>query len=210
MPLIRKPHAGTVATPAIQDLRAALLASSADERWSAARQLAGQPGHVALLAEALAREGDPRVREALFTALARDGSDEAVAAILPFIRSSEAALRTGALDALATLPGAIAVHIEQLLADDDADVRLLSCDLVRRLPTADAALHLTRLLARETAVNVCAAAVEVLSEVGDTRALPALHACAARFVDDSFLVFAIELAVRRIGKTQASDPPAPA
>jgi len=210
MPLIRKPQTGTVASPAIQDVRAALNASSADERWSAARQLAGQPGHDALLAETLMRESDPRVREALFTALARDGSEQAVAAILPFIRSSDAGLRTGALDALATLPQAIAIHIETLLADDDPDVRILSCDLVRHLPTADAALHLTRLLARETTVNVCAAAVEVLSEVGDARALPALHACAARFAEDSFLVFAIELAVRRIGETGASAPPAPA
>jgi HEAT repeat protein len=210
MPLIRKPPTGTVAPPAIPDVRAALLAFSAEERWSAARQMGDEPGHAALLADALAREGDPRVREALFTALARDGGDQAVAAILPFIRSSDAALRTGALDALATLPQAIVAHIEKLLADADPDVRILSCDLARRLPTAEATQVLTALLERETTVNVCAAAVEVLSEVGDARALPALHACAARFVDDAFLVFAIELAVRRIGETGASVPPAPA
>lgn len=210
MPLIRKPQAETVSSPAMGDMAAALLSSSADERWSAARQLAGQPGHAVLLAKTLARESDPRVREALFTALARDGGDQAVAGLLPFIRSSDAALRTGALDALATLPQAIAAHIEKLLADDDADVRILSCDLARRLPGADATQHLTQLLARESTVNVCAAAVEVLSEVGDARALPALHACAARFVDDSFLVFAIELAVRRIGETGAPVPPATA
>lgn len=210
MPLIRKPQTGTVAPPAIADMRAALFAPSAEDRWSAARQLGDQPGHVALLADALAREGDPRVREALFTALARDGGDQAVAAILPFIRSSDAALRTGALDALATLPRAIAAHIENLLADADPDVRILSCDLARSLPTAEATQYLTQLLGRETTVNVCAAAVEVLSEVGDGGALPALHACAARFADDGFLVFAIELAVRRIGETGTFAPPASA
>ena len=210
MPLIRKPQAETVSSPAIGDMAAALLSSSADERWSAARQLAGQSGHAVLLAETLSRESDARVREALFTALARDGGEQAVAGILPFIRSSDAALRTGALDALATLPQAIAVHIEKLLADDDADVRILSCDLARRLPAADATKYLTQLLAREGTANVCAAAVEVLSEVGDARALPGLHACAARFVDNSFLVFAIELAVRRIGETGTPVPPATA
>lgn len=210
MPLIRKPQTETVPAPSLGDAAAALRASSADERWSAARQLGDQPGHAGLLADALARESDPRVREALFSALARDGGDQAVAAILPFISSSDAALRTGALDALATLPRAIAANIAKLLADGDPDVRILSCDLARRLPAAEATSHLTALLDRETAANVCAAAVEVLSEVGDDRALPTLRACAARFVDNSFLVFAIELAVRRIGETGSSVPPAPA
>ncbi len=45
---------------------------SPDARWAAARDAAGQPGTVPALAEALARESDLRVREAIFTALAAD------------------------------------------------------------------------------------------------------------------------------------------
>jgi HEAT repeat protein len=206
MPLIRKPQTGTSPPADLADVDAALQAASADERWSAARQLGGQPGHAGLLIAALGRESDARVREALFTALARDGSAEAISGILPFIRAQDAALRTAALDALATRPGAIAAHIESLLADPDRDVRILSCDLVRRLPSAEATLCLSALLARETDLNVCAAAVEVLSEVGDDRARPALEACATRFAGDGFLDYAIQVALRRIGE----DRPPPA
>ena len=66
------------------------------------------------MAEALAGvEGDPRVREALFTGLARDGSQEAVSA-LSFLRSPDAGLRTGAMDSLAMVPQAIEDNIEKL------------------------------------------------------------------------------------------------
>jgi HEAT repeat protein len=198
MPLIRKPDAAP--SPAPRDAARDLMAGSVEERWAAARQLGGEPGQAALLGQALARESDARVREALFSALARDGSEAAVAAILPFLRAPDAALRTLALDALATLPDAVARHIGELLADPDPDVRLLSCDLVRRLSNPDASRHLGALLERETSVNVCGAAVEVLSEVGDAGALPALRACAARFPGETFLGFAIDLVIRRIGE----------
>jgi HEAT repeat protein len=207
MPLIRKPDAKTVpSSSGVVDVRAGLLAKSPDDRWSAARRLGGAPGDAAPLVGALQAEKDARVREALFSALARDGSDEAIGAILSFIRSPDAALRTGALDALATLPGAISTHVENLLADADPDVRILSCDLARRLPAAEANHHLSALLKRESAANVCAAAVEVLSEVGDSSVLPALAACAARFASDGFLPFAIEEVTRRIGNEHAQPP----
>jgi HEAT repeat protein len=209
MPLIRKPDGGPASAPP-RDARHDLLSGNAEERWAAARRLGAEQGHAALLAEALAREKDARVREVLFSALAHDGGDVAVAAILPFIRSPDASLRTAALDALAMMPTAIAAHIAALLSDPDADVRILSCDLARRLPTAEASRHLARLLEREQVVNVCGAAVEVLSEVGDESALAALHACAARFPNEAFLGFAIELAARRIGEGRDLGPPATA
>jgi hypothetical protein len=47
-------------------------------------------------------------------------------------------------------------------------------------------------------VNVCAAAVDVATENGTASLLPALAAARARFADDSFLVFAVDLARNRI------------
>lgn len=200
MPLIRKPQ-NVLSCPAPDpNALVHLRASGADERWAAARQLGGQPGYAVLLAEALAREDDPRVREALFTALAQDGGTAAVAVILPFLRSPDAALRMGALDALATLPDAVATNIGELLTDPDPDVRTLSCDLARRLPASEANSHLGALLDRELDGNVCAAAVEVLSEVGTEDAIAALRSCAARFADNRFLIYAIELAIQRLGE----------
>jgi hypothetical protein len=89
MPLIRKPSGPIPEPPA-----ASLTASSSDERWVAARAAANAPDGVALLTTALARENDPRVQEAIFSALARIATTESAAAVLPYLRSNDASLRT--------------------------------------------------------------------------------------------------------------------
>jgi HEAT repeat protein len=122
---------------------------------------------------------------------------------LPYLSSDDASLRTGALDALRAMPDATAPHIQKLLGDVDADVRLLACELVRNQPSGDATRLLSAILATERQANVCAAAVEVLAEVGGPELLPLLAECAARFPDDPFLGFAIQIASERIG-SQAS------
>jgi len=201
MPLIRKdtggpPPSDMDAAPATATL---LFDGTADQRWDAARRLADDAGGVAQLSAALAIEREPRVREAILTSLVRQGGDAAVRAILPHIRSDDASLRTGVLDALHALPQALTPHMAELLADPDPDVRLLSCDLARALEPADASRLLCDLLDRETEVNVCAAAVDALAEVGGPDALPVLARCADRFPDEPFLGFAIKVAAERIG-----------
>jgi HEAT repeat protein len=190
MPLIRK----TSDKPQTAATEAKLSSASADERWSAAREAHDVPA----LAEALARESEPRVREALFTALARVATPDAAEVLLPYVASDAADIRTGALDALRAMPEATAQHLPRLLGDADADVRLLACDLVRDMRGPEAPRLLCALIATEPQANVCAAAVEVLTEVGDASALPALTACAARFPADPFLGFAIRTAAERI------------
>ena len=147
---------------------------------------------------ALATEADARVREALLSGLARAGTDESLDAILQLLRSDDASARTSALDALRTMPAIVAAHLPRLLEDDDADVRLLACELAREIPAEQAIPLLAGLLARDPHPNVCAAAVEVLAEVGTPDILPALEACAARFPDEPFLTFATRAAADRI------------
>ena len=86
-----------------------------------------------------------------------------------------------------------------MLSDPDPDVRLLVCEIARGLETAQANRLLCDLLDREGEVNVCAAAVEVLTEAGGPESVPVLQACAARFRHEPFLGFAIRVALDRIG-----------
>ncbi len=198
MPLIRKDAATATPTAKPVDARGDLASADTETRWNAARLLARDPSSAVALGEALAVESDPRVREALFTSLAHLQTPAAVAAILPHIRSPDAAVRAGALDALSAMPQAAQSELPGLLEDPDPDVRLLVCDIVRRLPGPVATRLLCDLLGRETQANVCGAAVEALSEVGDETALPALAACAAQFPAEPFLVFSIKVASSRI------------
>jgi HEAT repeat protein len=200
MPLIRKPPVGPPDPDPSDARRAAemLRAGSADERWSAARTLGGRPDGTKTLAEALTRETNLRVREAIFTSLVRLGSMEAIDAVLPHLRADDANLRTGALDALRAMIGAARTVLPTLLRDPDADIRVLTCDLARELPAPDATKLLCEVLARETELNVCAAAVDVLADIGEAEALPFLRDCAARFQEANFLGFAINVAMERI------------
>jgi HEAT repeat protein len=197
MPLIRKsPEAAP--SPSMASPAGALRGGTPDERWAAARALAIPEG-VGALAEALIAETDPRIREAILTSLARIGSPEAAAAVVPHIRSDDASVRTAALDALRAMPGAAATALPDLLADADADVRLLACELVRALPTPEATRLLCVLIERDAEANVCAAAIDVLAEAAGPDALPALALCADRFSDQPFLTFAAKIAAERIG-----------
>jgi HEAT repeat protein len=205
MPLIRK-GPETTAAPAPErpeQALAALGAGDADARWNAARGLAGHAAAVSALAQAARRETDPRVREALFTSLARIDTPEAADAVIAFVRSDDADVRTEALDALRIMIGAVRPRLPELLSDDDDDVRILCCDLVRELSSAEASRLLGPLLVGDSAPNVCAAAVDVLAEVGDPSVLPSLEACAARFPGETFLVFAAKVAAERIADEHA-------
>lgn len=197
MPLIRKSPA-----PAAGDRLpvGGLASADADARWTAARRLGDDPDSVEALGRALAQESEPRVREAILTSLTRIGGPRAAAVITPHLRSDDAALRTAALDALRALPEAASEHLAELLADPDSDVRVLACELGRVVPQAAADRLLSRLLEREAHPNVCAAAVEVLAEVGSAQALPALDACAQRFAGEPFLAFSIRTARARISE----------
>ena len=199
MPLIRKPSP-SVAPPALDAATslAALENGTDDERWAAARVVSQMPGGVAALAKAIKSERDLRVREAILTSLARTGTPEGMEALLPFVRSDDAQLRTGALDALRATKEGVRPYLPQLLHDRDADVRLLACELARNLPADEASRFLCDLLDAETEPNVCAAAVEVLAEVGGPAALPSLARCAERFRGTPFLDYSIEITAERI------------
>jgi HEAT repeat protein len=205
MPLVRRGSTkATAPSFDVSTLTAALSGGSTDERWAAARSAAELPEGLSLLNGALSREVDARVREAIFTSMARIRTSESAAALLPYLRSDDASLRAGALDALRAMPDATAPHIPGLLSDDDADVRLLACELVRNQPAGEVSRLLRPILATENQANVCGAAVEVLAEAGGPELLPLLAECAARFSDDPFLGFAIQVASDRIG-SQASN-----
>jgi len=201
MPLIRKSSSiDCEAKGVIFDPQAALISANPDERYAAARALATKQEGIETLARALTGETDARVREAILTSLLQIDSARSVELLLPYIRSEHAEIRTGVLDALRTVPMETRRHIDFLLGDREADVRLLACDLLRDQRGEDATAVLSALLDVETDVNVCAAALDVLAEVGTPMALPALQRCRERFLHSPFIVFAIHAAADRIGR----------
>ncbi len=166
-------------------------------RW-AARDLAEFPQAVEALSRRLEIEADHSVREVIFTTLNRIGGVAAVDGVLPLLRSEDANLRNGAIEVLSALPQAVGPRIEALLHDVDVDVRIFTVNLLCDLKHPDVPQWLQQVLQSEAHVNVVAAAIEVLAEVGNAKVLPALHAVRKRFPDDPFIGFAADMAQQRI------------
>ncbi len=203
MPLVKGGRKGSAPGGASITNPPSLDSSDAESRWAAARGLTGQAEAVPALSVALARETVPRVREAIMTALIRIGDTASVEAILPYLRSQNAGLRAAAIEALQAMPSAIAPFIAPLFSDTDSDVRLLATELARNIKASEATPLLCDLIEREQHPNVCAAAIDVLIEVGTPEALPALEKCAVRFAATPFLPFAISMAIARISGAKA-------
>lgn len=174
--------------------------TSADpvQRRHAARDLARMPQASPVLGQALAKETDPSVREALFTSLGTLADDSAVQALIPLLRTEDAALRNGAIETLSGMPQAVGPSIQRLLQDADPDVRLFTVNLLGDLRHAEVNAWLCQVLRQEPEINVVAAAIEVLAETGSAGERAALLGARDRFSDDPFIGFATQVALERI------------
>ena len=169
-------------------------------RW-AARDLAIHPHAVADLCAHLARETDHSVRQVIFTTLGCLGGSDVAQGLIPLLRSDDPMLRNSAIETLSALPEEVAPHIESLLRDADTDVRIFTLNLMTDLKHPEVNAWLARVLMEEQHVNVVAAALELLAEIGTQAALPALDVARQRFANDAFIGFAADLAQQRIEAT---------
>ncbi len=166
-------------------------------RW-AARDLADFPAMASALAERLTLEPEASVREALLLSLTQIGNRVAVEGLLAGLRSDDAALRNEASEALKDLPDAVAPLMSDVLTDPDPDVRIFAVNVLESLRHPDVEQWLIQVISTDTHVNVCATAVDLLGEVGTTAAVSALQSLKARFPEEPYIHFAIDLALKRI------------
>jgi HEAT repeat protein len=185
--------------PLLASLLKDLQAPQTGVRRAAARDLASHPEAVPALCARLGVEPALSVRCVILTTLIPLQSHVAVEGLLPYLRSEDAGLRNAVIDALQEMPEAVAPFMEDLLDDVDSDVRILAVQVLSALPHASAPHWLVHVIAADPHVNVCAAAVDCLAEVGDMAAIPALAALPARFSEEPFIAFAVATAIRRIG-----------
>lgn len=189
-----------LAEPA-RDLQTLLGDLSAEEpslRRAAARDLASYPEMAMGLCDRLAVEASPSVRAVLLTSLIHLQSPAVAARLAAYLRSADASLRNAVIEALQEMPDAAADHLQELLSDDDSDVRIFAVNIVAALRHASAPAWLAAVVRSDPHVNVCAAAVDGLAEVGGPEALSDLDMLRHRFPGDAFMEFAINAAMRRI------------
>jgi len=189
-----------LAEPA-RDLATLLADLSADEssvRRAAARGLTAHPEAAMDLCDRLEVEVSPSVRAAILTTLVHLQSPEVAVRLASHLRSDDASLRNAAIEALQEMPDAIAVHLQDLLADDDSDVRIFAVNILAALRHVRAPQWLAEVIRSDPHINVCAAAVDGLAEVGGPEVLSDLEALRIRFEGNAFMAFAIDAVICRI------------
>jgi HEAT repeat protein len=169
-------------------------------RW-AARDLAECPDSSAGLVVQLQREEDSTVREIILTTLTQLGDERAIAGMVNCLRSEDAALRNGAIEAMKLLPDEVSPIMNNLLQDNDPDVRIFAVNVLESLRHKQVEEWLKEVIERDAHVNVCAAAVDLLGEVGSSCSREALENLKARFPDEPYISFAADLALKRIGNS---------
>ncbi|MGB4497565.1 MAG: HEAT repeat domain-containing protein [Methylococcaceae bacterium] len=145
-------------------------------------------------------EDHPTVRTAILDTLAQLGDDVAISGIVECLRSDEASLRNEAIEVLKNIPEQVAPIIDNLLNDADSDVRIFAVNILESLHHEDVEKWLIQVIANDEHLNVCATAVDLLSEVGTELSLEALEHLKMRFADEPYICFSVDLALKRIGQ----------
>lgn len=179
-------------------LVAGLASGDTATRRRAARALTAMPDAVAVVCSHFANEHNLSVRSIILTGLIVNKSSAVVDGLLPLLRSEDANLRNSAIEALQQMPDEVAPRVETMLADPDSDVRIFAINVLAALPHPMVPEWLRRVVTLDTHVNVCAAALDALAEVGEPDVIADVEALADRFSDVAFIKFAVDAAVRRI------------
>jgi HEAT repeat protein len=198
MGLIRKqpeqelsPNSGPVSDP-----REALSSPDPEQRRAAAILLIDADDAKQLIAERVAVEQDVVVREAMLTALVGSHDVGAARTLAQLLRGEDAALRNAVVDTLGQMPASAEI-IEELLGDQDPDVRQLSVMLLSSLRSPEVPQWLLEVVRRDTHANVVGAALGELAEVGDATMISVFERVPARFPGDPFIAFGAATAAQR-------------
>jgi len=180
------------------NLAAELQHESPDRRRWAARDLIKCADATSALLEQLRVESSLSVREVILTTLIRLGDANAVLGLSECLRSEDASLRNEVLEAMKQLPDSVASIMQDLLVDDDVDVRIFAVNIMESLRHPEVENWLIKVIKNDTHVNVCATALDLLTEVGTDIALDAIIKVNVRFPNEPYIQFVANLAIKRI------------
>lgn len=169
-------------------------------RRLAARDLIAYPEAAQALVDRLQIETERSVREFILTSLTRIGGTIAVTGLVAWLRSEDATMRNEAIEAMKSLPDDVVPIMENLLKDGDSDVRIMAVNILESLRHPHVEAWLIDVIERDSVINVCGTAIDLLGEVGTQNSFEALQAIKLRYSAEPYIQFAADLALKRIAK----------
>ncbi|MDQ5940005.1 MAG: hypothetical protein QG557_955 [Pseudomonadota bacterium] len=179
-------------------LSAELNSDNATARRWAVRDLVTFPQASDVLVARLKIEEDVSVRTAILSSLAQLGDKVALNGLVTCLRSDEASLRNEAIEVLKAIPDEVGPIINTLLHDNDSDVRIFTINILESLRHDNVEQWLMSVIDNDDQVNVCATAVDLLSEVGTELSIQSLINLKQRFANEPYMCFSVDLALKRI------------
>ncbi|MBO8129231.1 MAG: HEAT repeat domain-containing protein [Peptococcaceae bacterium] len=171
------------------------------ERLAALRHLEQQGDETAInaLVDLLTLEHSRLVQEAAVAALIRINMPQVAEAVVQLLESTDAWVRNAAVEILQGLGETASDVVRDLLQSFDPDLRLFAVNVLGEAKYRKAVSLLQEVVNNDSNVNVVAAAVEYLGEMGsrvtDVRCLEN----AGRRFKDPFLHYAVDEALKKIG-----------
>ncbi|NPV27376.1 MAG: HEAT repeat domain-containing protein [Firmicutes bacterium] len=175
-------------------------AEEPDERLEAVNSLGilDVPGAARVLVQALRREKDPVVKEAMTNALLMLPAEEVIEEVAVLLSSEEASLRSIAFDVLICKSDEYSARVfETLLQDSDRDTRVMTVHVLGRSKNPLALELLRKTVRLDSDVNVVGAALEYLGEAGDLSDARLVEQCRVRF-NHPYIDYIIERVLTRL------------
>jgi HEAT repeat protein len=185
----------------VKNLVAGLEDADPAARRCAARALVHSKNGARTLLSRLRREEDLAVREVILASLVRICDPSVVGGLVVCLRTGNASLCSEIIEAMKQMSSEVGPIMRALLADPDPDIRIFAVNILESLRHPDVETWLIEVIESDKHVNVCATAVDLLSEVGTNVAVEPIIRLKARFDSSPYIKFAADVALQRISRT---------
>ncbi|WP_334064424.1 HEAT repeat domain-containing protein [Alteromonas genovensis] len=167
-------------------------------RW-AIRDLGASGTADEVFIERLHKETNVTIIEALFSALDKRFSSKTANEMLDLLKSENVQVRNGAIELFQLNPVEFASQIDNIIDDNDPDVRIFCVDIIGAVAHKEATNWLHKIALTDTNINVVGTALDKLTEVGDGTTLEVLPLVAERHAGNSYIEFVINILYQQLG-----------
>ncbi len=129
---------------------------------------------------------------------AMDPDEAPIEKIMDLLKLDNAYIRNLGISMLRDFGDAIKYYIVKFLIGDDRDLRIFAINVLGDVTFAESREMLVELLESEQDINVAMTAVDYMSEIGEVDDIPLLESLKQRFVDEVYVEFAVDGAIKMI------------
>ena len=119
--------------------------------------------------------------------------------MIEMLKSDNAYLRNAAIEFLQNYGEEVKPYIEELFNSKDRDIRIFAINILGDVKFEESVNMLRRFILKEQDINALVTAIDYLGEIGNQDDIKLLEAL-KKEINDSYVHFAIDLAIKRIAQ----------